>query len=64
MSQASTMLGIHPAPACLRFTEKETKGERELLGLPPAAADVLMGANQEGKGQHNDLILCLGSLKE
>lgn len=58
------MLGIHPAPACLGFAEKETKGEGELLDLPPAASDILMGANQEGRGQHNDLTVCLGPLKE
>lgn len=48
------MLGIEPAPACLGFT-KEAKGERGLPGLPPAAPDIPMGANQEGKGQRNDL---------
>lgn len=45
------MPGVHPAPACPGFAEKETKGERELLALPPAASDILMGANQEGRGQ-------------
>lgn len=49
------MLASDRAPACLGFTEKETDGERELLGLPPTAADMQIGANEEGHGQCNDL---------
>lgn len=51
----ATMLGTDSVPAWLRFTEKETKGEREQLGLPPAASDKPMGTNEEGQAQHDDL---------
>lgn len=44
------MLGSEPAPVCLSFSEKETEGETEQLGLPPAASDPQMGADEEQKG--------------
>lgn len=43
-----------PLPS-LGFAEKETDGEKELLGLPPAASDLQIGANEEGHGGCNDL---------
>lgn len=53
MLQAGHLVGMDPAPACLSLSEEEAQGVREWL--PHAASDIPMGADEGGRGQHNDL---------
>lgn len=49
------MLGSDTAPASLCIPKRETEGEMELLGLPPAASGTQMRENRERKSQCNHL---------